>query len=57
MANNERQGASLKKEDEVAAEQSPSEKLEGKMPPGATVPGAQNPDSKEIKKEINPNTE
>ena len=56
MANNERQGTSLKKEDEATAEQSPTEKLEDKKP-GSTVPGAQNPDSKEVKKEINPNTE
>ena len=39
------------------AEKSPTEKLEGKQPPGSPTPGAQNPESKEIKNEINPNTE
>jgi hypothetical protein len=36
---------------------SPSEKLEDKQEPGSRIPGAENPESKEIKKEINPNTE
>jgi hypothetical protein len=36
---------------------SPSEKLEGKSPVGVLVPGAENPHSIEIKREINPNTE
>jgi hypothetical protein len=39
------------------AEPSPSEKLEGDHPTGSLVPGAENPDSKEIKNEVNPNTE
>jgi hypothetical protein len=38
-------------------EESPSEKLEGTPPTGSLIPGTENPDSKEIKKEINPNTE
>lgn len=37
--------------------ESPSEKLEDGKPVGSTVPGAQNPESDEVKKEINPNTE
>jgi hypothetical protein len=43
---------------EVSEEQeSPSEKLRNETPPGEQVPGAENPESMEIKKEINPNTE
>jgi hypothetical protein len=38
-------------------EESPSEKLEGTPPTGSLVPGPENPESKEIKKEVNPNTE
>ncbi len=37
--------------------QSPDEKLAGTLPTGELTPGAQNPDSTEIKKEINPNSE
>ena len=36
---------------------SPTEKLEDQPQPGSQVPGAENPESREIKKEINPNTE
>jgi len=36
---------------------SPEEKLRGVPPRDSAVPGAQNPDSVEIKKEVNPNTE
>ncbi|HEX8136612.1 MAG TPA: hypothetical protein VF544_03385 [Pyrinomonadaceae bacterium] len=50
--------ASEQKEEEPAAEQSPSEKLEGdKTGTGSLVPGAENPDSEEIKQEKSPNTE
>jgi hypothetical protein len=38
-------------------EESPSEKLEGTPPPGSLIPGTENPESEEIKKEENPNTE
>ena len=41
----------------TAGQRSPTEKLEGDLPPGSIVPGAENPESKEIKKEVNPNTE
>lgn len=45
--------------DDLRAKQveSPSEKLRDETPTGEQVPGAQNPDSTEVKKEINPNTE
>lgn len=39
------------------APQSPSEKLEENKPLGSLIPGAENQESKEIKNEINPNTE
>lgn len=57
MFSNEGQGKAPEINEEVTAERSPAEKLEGDLPPGSTVPGAENPESKEIKKEINPNTE
>jgi hypothetical protein len=40
-----------------APEESPSEKLEGTPPTGSLIPGPENPESEEIKKELNPNTE
>ncbi|MEP6707421.1 MAG: hypothetical protein ABJC05_07875 [Pyrinomonadaceae bacterium] len=42
--------------EEGTPELSPDEKLE-ERPDDSLIPGAQNPASKEIKKEINPNTE
>ena len=36
---------------------SPTEKVEGKPPEGDTLPGAENPESAEVKEEIKPNTE
>lgn len=41
----------------TANEISPSDKLRDDQQPGAQIPGAENPESKEVKKEINPNTE
>ena len=38
-------------------ELSPEEKLRGEAPSEIEVPGAQKPESVEIRKEINPNTE
>ena len=38
-------------------ERSPSDKLQDNQPVGSQVPGAENPDSPEIKKEQNPNSE
>ena len=56
MNKDERQDESVN-EEQPTPELSPSEKLEDVKPSGSLVPGAQNPESKEIKKEINPNTE
>jgi hypothetical protein len=57
MNQDEKQDESLNEEQQPTAELSPSEKLEDITPTGSLIPGAQNPESKEIKKEINPNTE
>ena len=44
--------------DQVKLEElSPEEKLRGEAPSEIEVPGAQKPESAEIRKEINPNTE
>ena len=44
--------------DEVKFEElSPEEKLRGEAPSEIEVPGAQKPESVEVRKEINPNTE
>ena len=56
MSENEKQSEATSDEKQTD-ELSPSEKLEDVTPTGSLVPGAQNPESKEIKKEINPNTE
>jgi hypothetical protein len=57
MEENERQNKPTNEEQQPTDELSPSEKLEDVKPTGSLVPGAENPESKEIKKEINPNTE
>jgi hypothetical protein len=57
MEENEKENEATNEEQQPTDELSPSEKLEDVMPTGSLVPGAENPDSKEIKKEINPNTE
>jgi hypothetical protein len=57
MEENEKQNETTNEEQKTTDELSPSEKLEGVTPTGSLIPGAQNPESKEIKKEINPNTE
>lgn len=44
------------REEEAAAELSPSEKIAGEQPAGNVEPGVENPES-EIKGEANPNTE
>jgi hypothetical protein len=44
-------------EEKPTPEESPSEKLEGDPPTGSLIPGPENPDSEEIKNEVNPNTE
>ncbi|HEX8846190.1 MAG TPA: hypothetical protein VF791_16195 [Pyrinomonadaceae bacterium] len=57
MDENERQDEPTNEEQQPTAELSPSEKLEGVKPSGSLIPGAENPDSGEIKSEVNPNTE
>ena len=57
MNSNEGQGITPIGEQEMPAEQSPSEKLQNEPPVGSPIPGAENPESEEIKREINPNTE
>lgn len=53
--NQEYNGAAAAKAEE--APESPSEKLEQNKPLGSQIPGAENRESTEIKKEIKPNTE
>lgn len=55
MLENEGKGLAVEKTEE--APQSPTEKIEGQKPLGSLVPGAENQESTEIKKEIKPNTE
>lgn len=52
-ARDENQGGAEKPE----TEESPAEKLEANPPTGSLVPGPENPESEEIKNELNPNTE
>jgi hypothetical protein len=56
MSAKQEHGAGMTDDHKPEVEESPSEKLEDRKP-GEQIPGAQNPDSKEVKKEINPNTE
>lgn len=53
--NQEYNGTAAAKAEETP--ESPSEKLEKNKPLGSLVPGAENQESTEIKKEIKPNTE
>ncbi|MDX6611326.1 MAG: hypothetical protein QOD75_512 [Blastocatellia bacterium] len=55
MDEDEKNGGLIESDPE--AEPSPSEKLDGKNPDSARIPGAQRPDNQAIKGEINPNTE
>ncbi|MEO8433302.1 MAG: hypothetical protein ABI596_00275 [Pyrinomonadaceae bacterium] len=57
MSQNEKQVSAGSEAKKPEVELSPDEKLEGKKPGGSPIPGAQNPESAEIKKEVNPNTE
>ena len=57
MPDNDKRDKPISEEQKPVAELSPDEKLENKKPDDPPIPGAQNPASKEIKKEINPNTE
>ena len=54
---NEGQGRASDEEQKPKAVESPSEKLEEEKPTGSLVPGAENPESEEIKQEKNLNTE
>jgi hypothetical protein len=53
----EYEGQSAVRAKEPEQEESPTEKLEGTPPEGSLVPGPENPESVEIKKEQSPNTE
>ncbi len=57
MNSREGQGRAQTEGQKPPAEQSPSEKLQTETPAGSLIPGAENPKSEEIKKEVNPNTE
>lgn len=57
MSAKEGQGVKMRDDQKPVVEESPAEKIEGNLPPGSPVPGAENPESEEIKNEINPNTE
>ena len=57
MEENEGQAPSRATGQRQEEEASPSEKLEGAPPEGSLVPGAENPESVEIKEEKNLNTE
>lgn len=57
MEEKEGQGENSTGGQKPATEESPAEKLEANPPTGSLIPGSENPESEEIKKEINPNTE
>ena len=57
MHDNDKRDKPITEEQKPVVEQSPDEKLENKQPDSSPIPGAQNPASKEIKNEVNPNTE
>lgn len=60
MDTNERQDIDSKesdKEQKPLADESPAEKLDDSSGVPSVVPGAENPDSEEIKEEKGPNTE
>ena len=54
---NQGQGTASDEDQKPKVEESPSEKLEDEKPTGSLIPGAENPDSDEIKREKNLNTE
>ncbi len=58
MTEDQAYGRASEQAEKPESEQSPSEKLEGeKTGTGSLVPGAENPESEEIKQEKSPNTE
>ncbi|MBA3766146.1 MAG: hypothetical protein H0W99_03985 [Acidobacteria bacterium] len=54
---NQGQSRASDQEEKPQVEESPSEKLEEEKPTGSLIPGAENPESEEIKQEKNLNTE
>ncbi len=54
---NNAQEGKLEQKPGPATKESPSDKIEGDRRLGSQTPGAQNPESEEIKAEVNPNTE
>lgn len=57
MSENKGLGQAMQSEEKSDVEKSPTEKLEGEKPTGGLTPGAENPDSPEIKQERSPNSE
>jgi hypothetical protein len=57
MMEENKQSENSSDEQQPKQEESPSEKLEMNPPTGSLVPGAENPESEEIKEERSPNTE
>lgn len=57
MEENVGQSENMGGEQKPTPEESPAEKLEGEPPTGSLIPGPENPESEEIKNEVNPNTE
>jgi hypothetical protein len=57
MSDNEATAKAVQDEEKTEAEKSPAEKLEGEKPTGSLIPGAENPESQEIKRERSPNSE
>ncbi len=57
MSEHQGQGKAFDNEQRSAEVKSSAEKLQDAEPVGSQTPGAENPDSQEIKREINPNTE
>jgi hypothetical protein len=57
MMEENKQKGNLSDEQKPKQEESPSEKLERNPPTGSLVPGAENPESTEIKEERSPNSE
>jgi hypothetical protein len=57
MSDNKATAAAMQGDEKSEAEKSPTEKIEGEKPTGSLIPGAENPDSPEIKEEKSPNSE
>lgn len=57
MSDNKTAAMPARDGEKTEAEKSPAEKLEGETPTGSLIPGAENPESPEIKEEKSPNSE